>query len=90
MAKKALPTRAKPPAIAHHDLNLKIEIETLLDTICAQPAMIHLCESCGSEMVNINVVLALANSVRSWNIPLPICTKCNREAYQKFISAPAA
>jgi hypothetical protein len=90
MAKKAPPTRAKPPAVAHHDPNLKFDIETLFDTICAQQPMIHLCENCGSEMVNINVVLVLANSERSWSIPLPICKKCNREKHLKFISRQSA
>jgi len=90
MAKKAPPTRAKPPAVAHHDPNLKFDIETLFDTICAQPPMIHLCENCGSEMVNINVVLVLATNERSWNVPLPICKKCNREKYLKFISRQSA
>ena len=65
MANKALPTCAKLPAVAHHDLNFKIKIETLLDAICAQPPMIHLCDNCGSEMVKINLVLAPANIVRS-------------------------
>jgi hypothetical protein len=96
MAKKESPIRDKTPAvIANHDRNsvkrrLKIEIETLFDGISAQPTMVHLCENCGFQMININVSFFLANNERSWNIPLPICTECNREKYLKFISRQAA
>ena len=90
MAKQGSPTRAKAPAVGNSvKRNLKIEIETLLDTISAQLPMAHLCENCGFEMINIDVLFFLANSQRSWNILMPICTKCNREKYLKFISRQA-
>jgi hypothetical protein len=90
MAKQASPTRAKPPAVGNSvKKNLKIEIETLLDTISAQLPKAHRCENCGFEMINIDVLFFLANNQRSWNIPLSICTKCNREKYLKFITRQA-
>jgi hypothetical protein len=93
MAKKASSTRANAPA-TNHDTNsdkrsLKIEIENLFDVLCAQLPMVHLCEDCGHEMINIDVLFFLDNE-RSWNIPLTICTKCNREGYVKFMSKRAA
>lgn len=96
IAKKASSTRAKAPAVVpNQDVKpgkrgLKIEIETLLDTISARPPTVHLCENCGLEMINIDVLFFLANNQRSWNIPLAICTKCNRKEYLKFISRQAA
>jgi hypothetical protein len=94
MAEKASPTRAKAPA-TNRDANsvkrrVKIEIETLFDALCVRPPTVHLCENCGLEMINIDVLFFLANNERSWNIPLAICTKCNREEYLKFISRQAA
>ena len=83
MSKKKKPssTRALPPTVT---------IETLLDGLCAEPPMVHLCKACGSEMINVDVLFFLANNERSWNIPLAICTKCNREKYLEFISRQAS
>jgi hypothetical protein len=90
MAKQASPTRVKAPAVGNSvKRNLKIEIETLLDTISVQLPTAHLCENCGFQMINIDVLFFLANNQRSWNIPMPICTKCDREKYLKFISRQA-
>jgi hypothetical protein len=90
MAKHASATRAKAAAVGNSvESDLKIEIETVLDTISTQLPTAHLCDNCGLEMINIEVLFFLANNQRSWNIPLPICTKCNREKYLKFISRQA-
>jgi hypothetical protein len=70
--------------------DVRLRLEALFDTLSAESPMVRHCKNCGSEMVNINLLLILANSERSWNIPLPICTKCNRDGYAKFISKEAA
>jgi hypothetical protein len=62
------------------------EIQRLLDTLCAQPSVIHLCQNCGSEMVDLDVMFFLDDGERSWNIPVPVCPKCDREEYLKLMS----
>ena len=90
MSKHAIPTSAKAPAVGNSvKSDLNIEIETLLDTISTQLPAAHLCQNCGFEMINIEVLFFLANNRRSWNIPMPICTKCNPEKYLKFMSRQA-
>ena len=72
MSKKKKPssTRALPPSPSKLCLGL-----------CDQPPMVRRCETCGSEMTNVDVLFFLATNERSWNIPLPICKKCSREKY---------
>jgi hypothetical protein len=93
MTKKPSSTRATSPTVkadrAGKSATL-LSIEALFDALCAQPMTIHLCENCGSEMVNLNVVFFLAHSERSWNIPLPVCPKCDPDEYMKLSPTQAA
>jgi hypothetical protein len=62
------------------------EIEGVLDTLCTQPAVVHLCKFCGSKKVNLEATISIADSERSWNVLLPVCPECDRTEYQKLLS----
>jgi hypothetical protein len=53
------------------------EIESLLDALCAQAPTIHVCERCGSKMMNIDASFFFEDGNRGWNIPLPFCLRCD-------------
>lgn len=70
---------------------VKIEgIESLFDTLFAQPTEAHRCEHCGSEKFNLTATVSLADSERCWKVQLPVCPKCDRAEYLKLISPEAA
>jgi hypothetical protein len=66
------------------------DVEAGLDTLSNRRAVVHSCERCGSEMVNLNATIFLADNEKSWNVSLPICPKCERLEYLGFISSQAA
>jgi len=66
------------------------QIETCLDTLSNRGATVQTCKHCGSEMVNLDATIFFADSEGSWNVPLPVCSKCERVEYLRFISSQAA
>ena len=70
--------------------DVRMRLETLFDTLCAESPVVRHCKNCGSEMVNHYVVIFFADGKRRWNVPLPICPKCDPEQYKKTTSNRAA
>lgn len=66
------------------------EVEAALDVLFAQPVTVHQCQHCGCEMVKVDATVYLAETERRWNVPLPVCPRCDLEEYLKLISRQAA
>jgi hypothetical protein len=66
------------------------EVEAALDVLFTQPVTVHQCQRCGCEMVNLDATIYLAETERRWNVPLPVCPRCDLEEYLKLISLRAA
>ena len=66
------------------------QIEACLDTLSDRGGTVQTCKHCGSEMVNLDATIFFADSEGSWNVPLPVCPKCERVEYLRFISSQAA
>jgi hypothetical protein len=52
------------------------DLETLLDFLSAEPPTIGLCKNCGSKMLHVDAIFFLSDGDRGWNIPLPVCPRC--------------
>lgn len=67
------------------------EVVHLLDQLCGRAHETHTCKRCGAVMTLFDALFFLENEDRSWNIPLPICPKCEPTLeLSRYISAKAA
>ena len=66
------------------------DIESLFDTLFAQPTLPSLCEKCGSEKFGLKARVSLADSEGCWSVQLPVCPNCDREEYLKLIPPEGA
>ena len=79
-----------PPCSTVRTCDVLGELEGLLDALCTQPSIVHLCKVCGSKKVNLDATIFLADSEHLWNVLLPVCPQCDRAEYLKLKSRPAA
>jgi hypothetical protein len=56
------------------------ELEHLFETLSSGPRQVRFCETCGSQMVEVDTPFVLLEGERSWTVPVPICQKCLRDS----------
>ncbi len=63
--------------------DLVTEIETLFDTLSANPPVPSVCKECHSVMIHVDTLFFCYDGLRSWNIPLPVCPHCCMQSLKK-------
>jgi hypothetical protein len=81
------PTNSGDPATAPGSEIEASEIEVLLNNLSAPPLTTHLCQACGSKMLYLEAMFCCFGGDRSWNIPLPVCPRCEDFRSVKTISS---
>jgi hypothetical protein len=65
------------------------EIENLLDGLSHKPWQNELCSHCGSLLQYIDgKFFLLGENDKGWNIPLPVCPKCDLRLEELKIASP--
>jgi hypothetical protein len=52
------------------------ELISLIDELRSRAQTMRTCLHCGSKLVHVDTAFWLSGANRSWNIPLPVCPKC--------------
>jgi hypothetical protein len=58
------------------DSRIPEDLMHLLDELSGRVHQTRSCKRCGAVMTLFGAVFFLENGSRSWNIPLPICPRC--------------
>jgi hypothetical protein len=56
------------------------DIGHLLDDMAIRGSQQQVCESCGSPVEHVPFIFFMSGSDRVWNVPLAVCSDCERRA----------